>query len=267
MYDEAQPDTAQTNALRFEKGILRPCLSLLRAATEAQACREEKYLSMPADQLKEERRCVNEGTTDCPDLKYYPVTKEECEKNLNDCNEKIPVLSALEIATRLGAFENTVKTVSRTVTALFDPQSIARRAAAEAAQVEPYQEFEPDDLLALPYIPTCLEKDQVFHELICPITQRPICHPVLDPTNHITVYERAAILESLRERPHSAVTRLPLEPDQLIPLPALQTLINDRLAIYQAHFKNKILKVGRFPPNIGLLNAAKEEHGHWNFNV
>jgi len=100
------------------------------------------------------------------------------------------------------------------------------------------QEFSPSPELDLsdvhnrgPLIPKELHEDEILSQYICPITGEPILHPVLDPTDGITIYERSAIIRYLiREARVSPKTRKLLTPMQLILLPDLEKFIASRIA-------------------------------------
>jgi Mg-chelatase subunit ChlD len=63
----------------------------------------------------------------------------------------------------------------------------------------------------------------------CPITEEVMVDPVVDPEGNS--YERAAIVEWLRQKGNSPITRTPLRVDQLIPNRSLRNAIEEELAL------------------------------------
>lgn len=86
------------------------------------------------------------------------------------------------------------------------------------------------DLLALDKIPAYLHEDQILSKYVCIITKAPIRYVVGDP-NRRTLYEKANITQWLREHNTSPVTRKHLTAADLVPLPAVQSLIDSRLTL------------------------------------
>lgn len=123
---------------------------------------------------------------------------------------------------------------------VFDPENEIENAIAHSV--------DPTDVLEIMIglLDAHLLEDEVWGEFPCSITGDPLHHPVLDPTNGISLYEHSVLLNSLRRDPRSPVTRVPLSPQELIPLPALKRFIESRI-----NDQSTI--------NTELKSAAKEE--------
>ncbi len=100
-------------------------------------------------------------------------------------------------------------------------------------------------------IPSELENDATLQSYKCPIIKSVALHPVLDPTNLSTIYEKANILRHLTNNPNSPVTRKTFTYQDLIPLPAIGEYIGSRA------------KKPNDSPNEELKKAAEEEYKKW----
>lgn len=95
------------------------------------------------------------------------------------------------------------------------------------------------DFRNLSYIHPVLEEYVLaFRVNICPITQKAVRHPVVDPTNKKTIYEYDAILRWVQEHHSSPVTRLPLSEEQIAVDEYLQKNIDKTLEHYNRALKN-----------------------------
>jgi len=91
---------------------------------------------------------------------------------------------------------------------------------------------EPLDLLSHDVIAQELQRDPIFMEYVCPITQEPVRHPIKDPVSG-TVYEKSAIIEWLSDHQTSPITRQRLRVRDLVACPDVETIINNRLMHFQ----------------------------------
>lgn len=198
------------------------------------------------------------GEACCGAYEDHVHVHEECRQILATLHaETIPLLNGVEASCRIGALTKIVGSGSRLIETIRG-QFAAAVDHEVAAAAEPPEDFDPVNLLALPYIPQSLEHDLLFSKLVCPITQRPIRHPVGDP-NGITVYERDMMIQVLRRDPRSPITRAPLHPEDLRPLPRLQALIDDRLAMYQQRIQGHLDRHEHEPLHPNLAAGAREE--------
>ncbi len=69
------------------------------------------------------------------------------------------------------------------------------------------------------------KQKQLIRKYSCAISKKLILHPVLDPTNGVTLYECAEIMRALRERKISPTTGQDLKPMQLIQLPLVERFL------------------------------------------
>jgi hypothetical protein len=257
--------TPQRITSLVEKGILRPLISTARAACESSVMSEEKYLEMSPEELKNARRPVNRGSGEDPDIIYVPVDREECQKNYDASKAAIPSFRAVEIACRIGIAERVVESASKFFDTLINAAAIEEEVEREAHAAEqdasPPPEVDPSNLRALPYIPESLEQDRLFSQLECQIYHTPTRYPVLDPTNRISLYDGPALFHALHHgpEPRSPITRMPLRLADVVLLPKLQELVDDRLKIYEWHINEAIRTCREMPVNQQLLTAAREE--------
>ncbi len=108
---------------------------------------------------------------------------------------------------------------------------VSQGAAIAQKRKGPYtDEYQDCDLLKLDTIPFYLHTDPILSKYICVITREPIRHIVADP-NRKALYEKEAILRWIKQNHTSPLTRCTLTEADLIPLPALQSLIDSRLAL------------------------------------
>lgn len=175
------------------------------------------------------------------------------EEGSHDQNEmKDALISLAEMGFRVGTLTKTTREAQRLYIELcaYLFGRHAPPAAAIVAAPHPYVPpppaevnpcYGPVNLVDLPEIPLPLHEDVVFSQVICPITQCPVRDPVLDPTNHITIYERRAIVEVIDDAlargtvPKSPLTREPISVERLIALPHRHALITERLRFHQEH--------------------------------
>ena len=87
------------------------------------------------------------------------------------------------------------------------------------------------ELRKISEIPEALEKDPVFNQFTCSITQRPVRHPILDP-NGKTLYEKSVITHWLENNSFSPVTHKPLRVQELKSAAFIQCIIDTHLLRY-----------------------------------
>ncbi len=83
-------------------------------------------------------------------------------------------------------------------------------------------------------IPDVYINDAVLGKNICPITNCPIRHPVVDPTSN-TVYEQEAIVSWVVSNRTSPLSREPLTVEQLLQAPEIEEEINKHLTFLNLH--------------------------------
>ena len=157
---------------------------------------------------------------------YKKIDKAECERNKEISDKCSAGLSYARIITESGIVGKTavaVNDVYRQLIEFLDLRNQERNELIVDGRL---------NLARVRRIPLPLHDNDFFRQHICPITHEPIRDPVLDP-NGITVYERSAILNWIRIRPVSPVTRQPLRADQLAEMPALRAEINRRLREFE----------------------------------
>ena len=113
-------------------------------------------------------------------------------------------------------------------------------------------------------IPSALYQDRIFGRCVCPITLLPIRHPVGDSTiegnnRDSIVYERSAIEEVIRLSHRSPISRKPLTVAQLVPKPAVQRAIDDRLMFYEQGLRKFAQEIAPRESNAALEQAAIRE--------
>ena len=93
-------------------------------------------------------------------------------------------------------------------------------------------------LRTLHTIPTRLYADTIFGTYVCPITGKPIRHPIADPDG-VTIYEEEAIRGRINQGDNiSQQTNSIITPWNLIPRPDIQQIIDDRLKEIEERISN-----------------------------
>ena len=126
---------------------------------------------------------------------------------------------------------------------------------------DPFDENDEISLLALDRIPQPLHGDPVFSAYSCAIGLMPIRFVVGDPTtNPPVIYEKSVILNWLARNPinpTSPISRRPLQPDQLLPRPGIQALIDSRLALYSKGLNEYLSTNVNTPVDETIIAQAK----------
>src|SRR3990167_7774998 len=252
----------------FENGILLPFASFFRALNEGEIYQQKAYLDLSVEELAKVRIPVYEGSGEhCYISSYRNITKEECEEVLQQIQSADLTFKAVELGLQLGAVE---KIAGRTASAcelaqrlyLSLAQKLQTLSQTQGAQRPAGGNSNPFDLLALSEIPQELEHDVIFSRYVCPITLRPIRHPVADP-NGVTLYEEASIREWIAAHGRSPVTGLSLGQDQLLSRPALQLLINNRLQYHSNRIEEAVAHHLNIPPPGELQAGAEAENPNY----
>ncbi|NGX48282.1 MAG: hypothetical protein K1000chlam3_01673 [Chlamydiae bacterium] len=100
-------------------------------------------------------------------------------------------------------------------------------------------------------IPKELENDETLQPYLCKIGLQFSLDPVLDPTNFTTIYDRENILEWLKTKQISPITKKTLSVKNLISLPKVEKYIASRI------------EKPNDEPNEELKKAAEEEYKQW----
>lgn len=203
-------------------------LAFFRAGAEASCYEAREYLAMSPEQLKMVRVAVYEygsdSSTEPPKvIGYQEVTLEEAQQMRIQAEQATAFFCLAEIGLN---YEIIHKVYSLLAARLMNSAPPEQR-----NEIEQISEFDPFDLVSLNFIPEELHNDEIFSKYICPITKVPIRHPICDK-NGITLYEKSNIVQALRNDRRSPVTRAPHQISELIPKPALQALIDDRLKFH-----------------------------------
>lgn len=245
----------------FQKGVVAPLADITRAAAEVSVYQEKAYLGMTPEERATTTRPVYgyDPVTDAIEVVgQKPIDPQECQKNLEAAQTIVSGASVV----RLGAEAEVLTQVVDVASGIY--QGI--RAYLERFHVH------VRNLRDLPLIPPPLFQDDVLSQYICPILNQPIRHPVGDPTSRnaagqiTTIYEARTIQRWLEEHPTSPVSRHPLHIEDLVPMPALQNLIDSRLEEHDRHFQDYLLQTPAFddrlqaPPPAALQGAADVEH-------
>jgi hypothetical protein len=241
----------------MEKGLVAPLADMSRTAASAEAYYEQHFLDMTPEELKKAERPIYKLVDYGEDahwkiVGYKPVDPEECKRNLQSLHTQFVAATVVRVAARNSVVERVVcdlgiPTIQR-LAAFFGwyapigqnpgggaggPGGAGIHPAGGAASHDVVEQELNIDLVNFPNIPEPLHGDEVLQLYVCPITQRPIRDPVRDPTNNITLYERSAIVNWLRQNPVSPITKLPLRIEDLLEAPVERNLINQRLQEYQ----------------------------------
>lgn len=222
----------------IEKAVLQPALSMMRAKNEMLIYQEKNFLSMSPKQQATQTRLVEvKSGFMTTQLVPMPITVEESQKILTQCENEAPSLNVAEAIVKTGLASKLSEATAKgfefcedIYARLSTYDALVNRLQAVNARAE-----DPFNLLALDSIPTELHGDRVFRELICPITLNPIRHPVGDP-NGITVYERSAIETQIRLQERN-IYHEPLCEEQLVEKPQLVERINDRLQFHMQRLR------------------------------
>lgn len=275
-----------------EQEILPGVLDFIRVASEGGLYTEKYYLEMSPEERAKHTRTVIERTGSGMNMHIEsivekPIDEEECLRNIEVDDAASFVLSSAMLLLEGKHLSNMCNSFARDQEPIYNIQQLAadtHRAQRPQQQVRPAprpvlpslaelhrqrDNQDPSDLLSLSYIPSNFYVDDdksIFNKYICSISHLPCRHPVQDPTtqgDRKVIYDHINILTWLQaqqdnERPMtSPVTRQPLEPDQLVSLPASQRLIDTKLQSFQESW----LKLLDDHPELkGLPDAPDLQH-------
>ncbi len=240
------------NIAAFERGVVAPILGYLRVSAERDFYSEKNSLETGLD---------NDGQ------KITDPT--ECKKNM----ETSAKLASTAVKIKLGAdcCSGTIGLglsglVFQELAAYFQPpipqQTLPVPQQNSTAQ-DPFDENDEISLLALDRIPQPLHGDPVFSAYSCAIGLMPIRFVVGDPTtNPPVIYEKSVILNWLARNPinpTSPISRRPLQPDQLLPRPGIQALIDSRLALYSKGLNEYLSTNVNTPVDETIIAQARQE--------
>lgn len=218
----------------LERAIVLPVISLLRAQNEMGIYRDLSFLELPPERQAQLTHLVEVGEPPfASHLERRPFSVREIEALLVAHEAVAPTLAIIEVGVYLGivsrflqGLHSLFKWLEHIYHRICHYDTLERELARAHAIIE-----DPLNLLRLPVIPQELHADPVLSQHTCPITLYPIRDPVGDP-NGITIYERTAILEAIRQQGRSPITRAPLGIHQLREQPELKNSIDRRLQWY-----------------------------------
>ena len=208
---------------RFEV-FMKHVARIYRTNSELTALEQEKFLRMSDEELSKQRVPVYvlDGEGIPHQVGEKVLSRDDCKTILKDARDMSEASLFFEIVASVKgasiAFE------------LF--QSFCEYTSAARSRFYELRQREFADLPEREAIPIELEDDPVLSQYICPITQTVIRHPVIDPVTH-TLYERDAILGWIQINPTSPLTRIALSADDLLEVPEIQQIIDDRLETLQ----------------------------------
>lgn len=238
---------------RVEKSLVLPIVSFVRAYFEQEAYEAQHHLTLTDEELgkRVEMPVFFQGKEGFEIVGYRPYTKKEAEDELKDANSLSSAFSKLELSSK---FELGTAVYYR-IKILF-VQSI--KGQTGLPHIRPRPPANLFDLRALRRIPAELHNDAALSQFECAITQEPIRHVAGDPNGH-TIYELNAITRWLGQNATSPITRAPLQSDQLVPKPAIQDLIDQRLDHYELGLHAQAVAMNADPVPAGPLAAALAE--------
>lgn len=262
---EAHQDDMKGVLKFMEKAIIVPFASFSRAVTDLSILNEQIYLEMSPEELSKATRPAYEGEgKDRIYIGEKPVTKEECQKNIDAALGDLHVECVSETLFRLEAVSGLTSQISKIIEKLFEE---VRRDAGPVPHPEEHPAehhegplpIDPFNLKARKTIPEALHGDTVFKRYICPITNKPIRNPVGDPNDRRIVYEKEAIESAIARTGKSPITGRSLEANQLLSLPHIRASIADRLTFYEEAIL-RLVEAGRsVNADQALLAAAEAE--------
>jgi hypothetical protein len=245
--------------------------SIVRAGLEEQALYFHHLATLPDEERKFP---VYTGNEDEWHLDHWEsLSVEQCHVQAGNYEVAANVTSGLELAGELKAYScvlgTLVDTYQNVIDQLYPPVPPPPPAPAVALFPAPEDHImphaEPVDILShvnlagLSLIPQALHDDPLFKKFRCLITLNPIRHPVKDPTNRKTIYERSAIVQWLAQHHTSPATRLPLRVEELMEMPVLKGKIDARVADYQKRIERAIRKGQVLLPSYVQLRAIRGE--------
>jgi hypothetical protein len=209
-----------------------------------------------------------------------PLNENECRQNLASEIEKQLLFSMAENALRTATVAKTTHSIYQLyqrLSALHQPPIAALAPvippppapAPALGAIEDEVEEDPFDLLKLDHIPPDLYRNMTLSRFVCGITEKPIRHPVQDPTvrdEHgkcvSLFYERKMLIKWLvNNRYQSPETRQIVYPHQLITPAGMKFTIDDTLRKISEEMRcyHRLETIEADPV---LLNAALAEIAH-----
>lgn len=243
-------------------------VSVARCFSEQQCYQYKYYLSLPPEEFEKLKFPIY----DQPKNEYesskivgwHQVTREECRKSLEAAEKGLPLVSTVEITLKLGAVAKISSAMHQVYQRVFNQLAACTIPAEANAKTASAKPIDPLSVkwVDLPFIPVDLHSDVFFSRFVCPITRAPIRHPVADPDG-TTLYEREAIVRRIQLKHASSITRTALAINQLIPRPALQAAIDDRLNFHQQQYQQAIQAGLVVAPPANLTQAALKENPNY----
>ena len=242
----------ESSAMRaFEDGLLTPLAGLGRSASEVSGYHYRHLQSLPDDQ-RVDHVCVQVGGLErhmeCHDEK---LTEQQCVDRAQQADELCAAFAVVEIVSDLNVISRVISRepiYQRVVNQIYATPVAPRNVivvdddvinAAADVIADPLSV----NLLSLSYIPEALHNDRTFKKFICPITHAPIRHPLKSPHDVGRLYEASSIRKWLSRNNVCPLTMQPLSVEELIEVPVLQRIIDERLTHYQEDI-NAAIKAG-----------------------
>ena len=214
------------------KGMIGPLADVIRVGFELSAYEEQYQLDRFAEDPKATRPTEDSGER--------PIDPQECKTAIDQAKNVAGMAAVVRVMAEAPIEDSVISTYGLLAQFMQRAIGIFHRDAQAPDHPQGGEHIDFANLMALDTIPGPLENDAVFRRYICPITLRPIRHPVRDP-NGITLYERSAIEAYLGDdvRP-SPVTRRPMSRRDLREAPGIQAVIDTRLRQHQRQFEQYI---------------------------
>ena len=228
----------------LSKGIVGPFADLFRTSFERSIYEEQNYLDRLAEDPKATRPIYERvGSGDSEHLIQTgerPIDPQECKTAIDQAKNAAGVAAVVRMVAEAPIEDSVISTYELLARFMQRAVGISHRDPQASDHPQGGEHIDFTNLMALDTIPGPLENDAVFRRYICPITRRPIRHPVRDP-NGITLYERSSIEAYLGDdvRP-SPVTRRPMSRRDLREAPGIQAVIDTRLRQHQRQFEQYI---------------------------
>ncbi|MEI8124892.1 MAG: U-box domain-containing protein [Parachlamydiaceae bacterium] len=251
----------ESSAMRaIEDGLLTPIAGIGRSASEVSGYHYRHLQSLPDDQ-RVDHVCVQVGggferRMECHDEK---LTEQQCVDRAQQADEQCAAFAVVEIVSDLNVISRVISRESiyqrvvnqiyvtpvapRNVIVVDDVINDDDDVIVDATPVAPQNVIVVEDdviadplsvnLLSLPYIPEALHNDPIFKKYPCSIMQAPIRYPLKDPRGVGHLYEASVIRQWLSINRTCPLTRQPLSMEELVEVPMLQRIIDERLTHYQ----------------------------------
>ena len=228
----------------LSKGIVGPLADVVRTSFEQSIYEEQNYLDRLAEDPKATRPIYERvGSGDSEYLIQIgerPIDPQECKTTIDQAKNAAGVAAVVRVVAEAPIEDSVISTYELLAQFMQRAIGIFHRDPQAPDHPQGGEHIDFTNLMALDTIPDPLENDVVFRRYICPITRRPIRHPVRDP-NGITLYERSVIEAYLGDdvRP-SPVTRRPMSRRDLQEVPGIQAIIDARLRQHQQQFEQYV---------------------------